>query len=92
MHFFKSENKDILLLYNKIVSLTRKNLFYEDFKLSDSFSNRIYLIFLYLCFILITFKNKNSEKKKIQEIFDFFFRQIELDCRELGYGDATINK
>ena len=36
MHFFKSENKDILPLYNKIVSLTRKNLFYKDLKMSDS--------------------------------------------------------
>ena len=28
----------------------------------------------------------------MQEIYDYFFRQIELSIREIGYGDATINK
>ena len=79
-------------LYNKIVFLTREKFFYRDFKLSDSFSNRIYLIFFHLCFILIALKNKEIDKKEHQEIFDFFFKQIELNCRELGYGDVTVNK
>ena len=78
-------------MYNKIVFLTRENFFYKDFKLSDSFSNRIYLIFFHLCFILIVLKNKESDKNYQQAIFDFFFRQIELNCRELGYGDTKIN-
>ena len=92
MHFFRSKKNNILPLYNKIVFLTRENFFYKDFKLSDSFSNRIYLIFFHLCFILIALKNKESDKNYQQAIFDFFFRQIELNCRELGYGDITINK
>ena len=92
MHFFKSKKNNILPLYNKIVLLTRKNFFYKDFQLSDSFSNRIYLIFFHLCFILIALKNKKSDKNDQQVIFDFFFKQIELNCRELGYGDITVNK
>ena len=79
-------------MYNKIVLLTRKNFFYKNFKLSDSFSNRIYLVFFHLCFILITLKNKEIKKNNQQDIFDFFFKQIELNCRELGYGDVTVNK
>ena len=79
-------------MYNKIVFLTRKNFFYKDFKISDSFSNRIYLIFFHLCFILITLKNKECSKNEQQSIFDFFFKQIELNCRELGFGDITVNK
>ena len=92
MHLFKSKKKDILPLYNKIVFLTRKNLFYKDFNLSDSFSNRIYLIFFHLSFILISLKNTEINKNSSQDIFDFFFKQIELNCRELGYGDTSINK
>ena len=92
MHFFKSKKNNILPLYNKIVLLTRKNFFYKDFQLSDSFSNRIYLIFFHLCFILISLKNKESEKNEQQAIFDFFFKQIELNCREIGYSDITVNK
>ena len=79
-------------MYNKIVLLTRKNFFYKDFQLSDSFSNRIYLIFFHLCFILIVLKNKKSKKNDQQAIFDFFFKQIELNCRELGYSDIAVNK
>ena len=92
MHFFESKKKDILPLYNKIVFLTRESFFYKDFKLTDSFSNRIYLIFFHLSFILIVLKNRESEKINQQNIFDFFFKQIELNCRELGYGDVTVNK
>jgi len=92
MHFFKSEKKNIFPLYNKIVFLTRENFFYNNFKLSDTFSNRIYLIFFHLSFILIVLKNKKSNKNDQQAIFDFFFKQIELNCRELGYGDTTVNK
>jgi len=28
----------------------------------------------------------------MQNIYDFFFRQLELSIREIGYGDASINK
>ena len=36
---------------------------------------------------------KNDENKKIlQEIYDFTFRQLELSIREIGYGDQSINK
>ena len=92
MHFFEPKKKNILPLYNKIVFLTRESFFYKDFKLSDSFSNRIYLIFFHLSFILAFLKNKKSNKNDQQNIFDFFFKQIELNCRELGYGDITVNK
>jgi len=78
-------------LYNKIVFLTRKNFFYVDFKLHDSFSNRIYLILFHLCFILVDLKNKRNDKNYQQAIFDFFFKQIELNFRELGYGDTAVN-
>ena len=92
MHFFKSKKKNILPLYNKIVFLTRESFFYNKFKLADSFTNRIYLIFFHLSFILIVLKNSESEKNDQQDIFDFFFKQIELNCRELGFGDSTVNK
>ena len=39
----------------------------------------------------MTFK-KSSDKKTLQNIFDFIFRQLEVSIREIGYGDASINK
>ena len=31
-------------------------------------------------------------KKYYQEIFDIIFRNIELNMREIGHGDVTVNK
>ena len=74
MHCFRSKKNNILPLYNKIVFLTRENFFYKDFKLSDSFTNRIYLIFFHLCFILITLKNK-----KMKGLIKLFY-EILIQC------------
>jgi len=92
MHFFNFKSKNIFPLYNNIVFLTRKKHFYNDFNLSDSFTNRIFLIFFHLSFILVILKNNNYNKEHSQNIFDFFFKQIETNFRELGHGDVFVNK
>ena len=35
---------------------------------------------------------EHNNKKVLQEIYDFIFRQVELSIREIGYGDQSINK
>jgi len=45
----------------------------------------------HFAFFLKVFK-KNNEKKILQEIYDQIFKYLELTIREMGYGDATINK
>ncbi len=46
---------------------------------------------MHFAFILKEFKNENNNKK-LQELYDFIFRQLELSIREIGYGDQSINK
>ena len=46
---------------------------------------------IHFAFVLKEFKNKENEKK-LQELYDFNFRQLELSIREIGYGDQSINK
>ena len=48
-------------------------------------------IFFHLAFLLKIYKNI-EKKKNLQNFFDFSIRQLELSIREIGYGDATINK
>ncbi len=63
--------------------------------LADTFQNRINLVFFHLSFIFIKIKYKNQNNKcKIfyQKMFDFTFRSIEINMREIGYGDVTVNK
>ena len=49
------------------------------------------IFFFHLSFLLKNYKNIEN-RKDIQNFFDFCVRQIELSIREIGYGDATINK
>ncbi len=49
------------------------------------------MFLLHFSFFLKNFKNEDN-KKILQEIYDFSFRQLELSIREIGYGDQSINK
>ena len=84
-----------LILYNNILSLSRNKLFYTKFLLADTFQNRINLIFFHISFIFIKVnksKKKNDYKHFYQKLFDTTFNQIELNMRELGFGDVAVNK
>ena len=80
-----------LKLYNKFIKLTTNKLLYKNLQQQDTFSDRLILLLVHFAFFLKIFKS--SENSKIlQEIYDFFFRQLELSIREIGYGDQSINK
>jgi len=85
------ENK----LYSKILSLSRNKLFYTNLGLIDTFQNRINLIFLHISFLFIKLKQRDKSylyKEFFQKVFDFIFSKIEINMREIGYGDMTVNK
>ena len=82
-------------LYSKILSLSRNKLFYRELAFCDTFQNRINLIFIHISFLFIKVKqidNSNSYYKFYQGMFDYIFRKIEINMREIGYGDTTVNK
>ena len=78
-------------IYNNLVTLTRNKELYNGFKDQDSFSDRLTFLLFHFAFFLKIFKNDHN-KDKLQEIYDFIFRQLELSIREIGYGDQSINK
>ena len=83
------------ILYNNILSLSRNELFFTKFSLADTFQNRIYLIFIHISFLFIKIKQNNQKeiyKIFYQKIFDLIFKNIELNMREIGYGDIVTNK
>tara|TARA_B100001057_G_scaffold478301_1_gene548557 strand:- start:624 stop:1094 length:471 start_codon:yes stop_codon:yes gene_type:complete len=85
-------NKEYLIFYNNLIKLTtNKSLYKGVINNQDTFSDRLSLFLLHFAFILKEFKNDKNEKK-LQELYDFNFRQLELSIREIGYGDQSINK
>ena len=83
-------NNLYLNIYNNLIKLTRNKKLYNVDK-RDTFYDRIIIFFFHLGFLLKEFK-KSEDKENLQKFFDFCVRQIELSIREIGYGDATINK
>ena len=79
-------------MYNKIISLTREKFFYTEISLKDELITRIYLILIHLGFILELLKKNRKNKELGQNIYDFFFNNIELHLREIGHGDVSVNK
>ncbi len=84
-------NNKYLNVYNNLIKLTTNKLLYKNIKKQDTFSDRLILFLFHFAFFLKEFKEKES-KKKLQDIYDFNFRQLELSIREIGYGDQSINK
>ena len=82
-------------LYSNILLLSRNKLFYNKIGLNDTFQNRIYLIFMHTSFLFIKLKKNDSKHlnaKFCQSMFDLIFKKIDLDMREIGFGDTIINK
>ena len=95
LKYFKKNQTIEDKLYNKILSLSRNKLFYTKLGLSDTFHNRIILIFLHISFLFIKIKTNEANsfyKTFYQKMFNFVFDKIELNMREIGYGDMTVNK
>ena len=74
-----------------MIDLTRNKDLYKNLDREDNFSDRLSIFLLHFSFFLKNYKN-DENKKILQEIYDFNFRQLELSIREIGYGDQSINK
>ena len=83
--------KSYIYIYNKLIELARNKDLYKDFKNQDVFSDRLTFFLIHFALFFKVFKN-NDNRKELQDIYDFIFRQLELSIREIGYGDQSINK
>ncbi len=84
-------NEKYVHIYNNLINYTRNKDLYKNLNREDNFSDRLTLFLLHFSFFLKNYKNKEN-KKILQEIYDYNFRQLELSIREIGYGDQSINK
>ena len=84
-------NEKYIHIYNNLINYTRNKDLYKNLNREDNFSDRLTLFLLHFSFFLKNYKNEEN-KKILQEIYDYNFRQLELSIREIGYGDQSINK
>ena len=84
-------NEKYIHIYNNLINYTRNKDLYKNLDREDNFSDRLTLFLLHFSFFLKNYKNEDN-KKILQEIYDYNFRQLELSIREIGYGDQSINK
>ena len=84
-------NNKYIHIYNNLINFTRNKELYNNLDRDDNFSDRLTIFLLHFSFFLKNFKNEQN-KKVLQDIYDFNFRQLELSIREIGYGDQSINK
>ena len=95
LKYIKQINTQENILYNNILLLSRNKIFYTKLNLTDTFQNRIYLIFIHISFLFIKIKESNKNqiyKVFYQKMFDLIFDKIEQNMREIGYGDVIVNK
>tara|TARA_Y100001935_G_scaffold66528_1_gene55985 strand:+ start:429 stop:896 length:468 start_codon:yes stop_codon:yes gene_type:complete len=84
-------SNNYIYIYNSLINYSRNEYLYSFLDRKDDFSDRLTLFLLHFAFFLKNYKN-HENKVKLQEIYDFNFRQLELSIREIGYGDQSINK
>ena len=74
-------NNKYINFYNNLVNLTRNKILYKEFTKRDTFSDRLVIFLFHFAFFLNIFKSE-VKKNTLQELFDFFFKQLELSIRE----------
>ena len=84
-------NKNYINIYNNLIKFSRNKSIFTFFTEKDTFSDRLLIFLFHFAFFLRKYKN-NVNKEYLQKFYDYFFRQIELSLREIGYGDVSINK
>ena len=84
-------NVEYINIYSNLVNLSRNKTLFSYFTKKDTFSDRLIIFLIHLAFFLKKFKKK-TDKNYLQDFYDYVFKQIELDIREIGYGDQSVNK
>ena len=84
-------SENYINIYNNLVNFTRNKKLFTVFTKEDSFSDRLIIFLLHFSFFLKVYKTDKNQQK-MQNIYDYTFKQLELSIREIGYGDMSINK
>ena len=74
-----------------MIKFSRNKSIFSIFTENDTFSDRLLIFLFHFSFFLKEYK-KTQSKETLQDVFDYIFKELEISIREIGYGDASINK
>ena len=84
-------NKNYINIYNNLVKFSRNKSIFSLFTKNDTFSDRLLIFLFHFGFFLKVYK-KTVNRELLQNVFDYILKELEISIREIGYGDASINK
>ena len=83
-------NNFLFSVYNKIIKQSKKNFFFDDFLIPDLFLARLEIFQLNLILILWYMKISKIKKNNLEDIINFFLKDLELLLRESGEAESRI--
>lgn len=89
---FKSKRKkydQARRLYSMANDQSRRPVFYEFLQVPDTIEGRFDLLSLHVILIM---RRLPAESQLVQELFDYFFEDMELSLREMGVSDMKVGK
>lgn len=100
--FFKKKKnkKEAAAVYGMLMEQIRQPIFYERWRVPDTFEGRFDLLLLHVFFVLQTLLNKTEDDEGgretaeafNQDLFDVLFTDMDQVLREAGVGDMGIPK
>lgn len=80
-------------LYMSIVAQSRREGFFRDWGVPDTMTGRFDMISLHMCLVLRRLRHEGrSTQHFCQDLFDYFFQDMDRSLREAGVGDLSIGK
>tara|TARA_B100001250_G_scaffold358878_1_gene335461 strand:- start:2501 stop:3046 length:546 start_codon:yes stop_codon:yes gene_type:complete len=92
---FNKKNNSTLIekIYQNIIERSRSKYFYLYKEVEDTLEARFDLITFHAFIIFQFFREMKINNNTLpQNLFDFMFKDFESNLREMGFGDATVNK
>ncbi|MBM22491.1 MAG: ubiquinol-cytochrome C chaperone [Stappia sp.] len=91
--FRRSLPKQVAAAYTQIVAQARQPHFYSDLGVPDTLDGRFEMVSLHTILVLDRLRGEKGRNAAFaQDLFDFFFADMDSSLREMGVGDTSVPK
>jgi cytochrome b pre-mRNA-processing protein 3 len=81
------------MLYGRVMAAARRPALYSQYQVPDNVEGRYDCLVLHMSLLFYVLKPDTAEADAFrQDLFDYMFRDMDLNLRELGIGDMGIGK